>query len=130
MSNTKDAKRPHSEVDPDTPPSEFSMLKMKIVMEELFEKHFQQIGMEEMKNDLKCIKKDMPTLRENMDKMNSDLQAMEHSVDFIEKNSKEAKAAATGAIKEVESLKMQVNQLEEELKKEKEKRIALEYEQR
>ena len=87
MPNTKDAKRPHSEVEPDTPPSEFSMLKMRVVMEELFEKHFQKIGLEEMKNDLKSIKKDMPTLKENMDKMNSNLQAREHSIDYIENNS-------------------------------------------
>lgn len=54
MSLNKEAKRPHSEVEPDTPPNEFSMLKMKIVMEELFEKHFQQMGFDEIKSKKIC----------------------------------------------------------------------------
>lgn len=72
----------------------------------------------------------MPTIKEKMEKMSTDMQAMEQSIEFVEKNSKEAKTAASGAIKEMEQLKSQVNKLEEELKKEKEMRINLEYEQK
>ena len=130
MANKPESKRPHSEVEPDTPPNEFSMLKMKILMEELFEKQFEKLGMDEIKKDIKSIKKDMPKLKEKVEKMDTDIKAMENSIEFVEKSCKEAKTASACTIKEVELLKGQVLILEEQLKKEREMRINLEYEQK
>ena len=56
MSN-KEGKRPHSEVSPETPPQEFSMFKMRTMMEELLDIQFKKMHMEEVKEDLKSLKK-------------------------------------------------------------------------
>ena len=126
----KDSKRPHSEVAPDTPPQEFSLHKMKVMMEELFDAQFRKMGLENVGEDIKTIQKDVLKINKDVEIIKEDSVSLKESVNFIEESSKEAKAMIKGHVKEVEHLREKVNHLEKELTKEKESRLSLETEQR